>query len=487
MNYRMKEVLLIVSAWVIFLVIPYIISKFGLDYKTMLSNSWWIYAGLVIGTVFYFLFPDDIRSIFCQICKKKLKDVLGRDLGNNDEDIRKLKEEVKNNSLIFPDNSARNITPKIKDPFLENLSEDFSSGKYEKIVLDASKKVEEDSVKGNIKEFKCRTFMEFAYSCMNLNQYDMVERVENLKFLINSKYNKYEGLGIKFLLSLSQCYLIQGNIEQALNTSYEALYKTQNCKCTHDAALLATIYHIQTRIFIAADKPIQAVAAAEEGMKYADDKMDSLLNYLLSSIYFNYFRNPYKAKIYADRSWSKIYKGADYYDSLVYLYYFSSFFAEDYQSATDFLENNINTEHNTQHYGNLSYLLLKVGRKTEAKKIAEEEIEKNNDTNKKSSAKNTLAMILKEEKNYEKAIYLFSDILPSFEKDKDNFWGRYFYAEILYNRGVCYAKLKNYEKANEDISKAIELNFDKVDIRLYEEIQYNLRKSKIEEKMIEHG
>ena len=483
MKYKVKDILLILFIWGIFIGIPYIISYFEMDYKSMLLNSWWIYAGLFIGTVFYFLFPNNVRNLFCQICKKKIEDVTGAttiEVDNKDEDIQKLKAEVKNKTLIFQDNCKRNII-KTETPFFDNLSKDLAAEKYEKVVLEASKMVKDDSVVGTFEEFKCRTFIEFAYSCMNLNQYNITERITNLQYLISSKYNRYEGLHIEFLLSLCQCYLIQEDTVNAIKTSYKALYIAQNSNYKSSPQILTTIYHIQTRVFIAQDKPIQAVAAAEEGIKYADDKMESILNYLLSSVYFNYFKNPYKAKIYASRSWSKIYHGAEHYNSLVYLYYFSSFFAEDYQAAVDFLENNINVEHNSKHYSNLSYLLVKVGRIKEAKEIAETEITKDIDEKIKVSAKNALAMVLMKDGNYEKAIYLFSDILPSFEQDRDNFWGKYFYAEILYNRGTCYMKLNNYFKASEDIDKAIELNFDKIDINLYEEIQRCLNTTKSKE------
>ncbi len=474
-NYCLRDILLILIVWSIFLAIPYILSFLDIQqYKIIIVNSWYIYAIILVLTTMYIVYPAETKNFICRILCKKIEETTGLTIENSDETIQKLKEEVKGKSLIFSDNFDDNIVTPIKDTFFEILSKDLFSEKYEKVVLDASTKAEEDSIKGSVKEFKCKTYVEIAYSSMNLNQYDMPERIKNLQYLIESKYNTFTELQIKFLLSLCQCYLVQDDVEAALDTSYKALCLTRSSKINNNTNLLSIIYHIQTRVFIALDKPMQAIATAKEGIKYANDKMDSLLNYLLSSIYFNYLKDPYKAKIYAIKSWSKIYQGAEYYNSLVYLYYFSSFFAGDYQMAVEFLENHIMTENNNQHYGNLSYLLFKIGRISEAKKIAEQEIDKNTDSQKQLAAKNTLAMIMKEEQNYERAIYLFSDILPSFEKDKDNYWGKYFYAEILYNRGVCYTKLKNYAKATDDISKAIELNFDDIDICVYEKIEFNL-------------
>ena len=283
---------------------------------------------------------------------------------------------------------------------------------------------------------------------------------------------------LKFMIMLSQCYLQQNKTVDALDISYKALHKIkENKKCP--SQLLAVLYYIQAKIFISQDKIIQAIVTAKEGAKFADEKLECDLYRLISSTYFNYLNDTKQALLFALKCWAKIYPNAKYLSQLVHLCYFSYFFEGRYQEAADFLENYTVTEKTNKYYANLSYLLYKTGQFEKAKEYAEKALECEKD--RAVAAKNTLAMLAMDTPNYEKAIYLFSEILPSFEEDKENPHGKYFYSEILYNRGKCYAELGNYQKANEDIDTAIKLGFENIDAKLFEEIQYNVINSKIED------
>ena len=485
MNYRIKEILWILSVWVIFLVIPYVISKFGLDYKNMLCSSWWLYAILFLGTSTYFIFPEGVRNLFCKICEKKIEDTTGVSSAletRDNKNIKEFKEEIQKSKTIITEapDTTKEIHSKEKD--LNQLSKDFNDKKYEKVILDATNKLKSDI--NDEKEYCYRIFMELAYSEMNTSQYIMDDRIENLKIIINHKQTQSKAIQFRFMLMLSQCYLQQHKLTEALSFSYKTLYKMNANKEKCSSNLFATLYHLQAKIFISQDKPIQAISIAKMGLKFADEKRECDLCYLISSAYFNYLNKTKDALFYALKSWAKIYPGAQHQSNLVYLCYFSYFFEGQYSEAAEFLENYTITEKKNKYYANLSYLFYKIDNFNQATEYAEKAIE---DEKKGTvackdvvAARNTLAMLAMNEKNYEKAIYLFSEILPSFEEDKDSRYGKYFYSEILYNRGKCYAELGNYQKANDDINAAMKLGFENIDARLFEEIQYNVINSRIE-------
>ncbi len=477
MNYRIKEILWILSVWVIFLVIPYVISKFGLDYKNMLCSSWWLYAILFLGTPTYFIFPEGVRNLFCKICEKKIEDATGVTVSINNKDIKEFKEEIKKSEITIVDDTEEVIKINSKDSDLIQLSKDFYDERYEKVILDATNKLVSDKKITIKQEFSYRAFMEFAYSRMNFNQYKIGDRIENLESIINGEQTKNKIIMLKFMIMLSQCYLQQNKTIEALNISYKALHKIQeDRRCP--SQLFAVLYYVQAKIFISQDKIIQAIVTAKEGVKFADEKLECDLYHLISISYFNYLNDTKQALSFALKSWAKIYPGAKYLSYIAYICYFSYFFEGRYQEAADFLENYTVTEKTNKYYANLSYLLYKTGQFEKAKEYAEKALKCETDGT--VAAKNTLAMLAMDEKNYEKAIYLFSEILPNFEEDKDSRYGKYFYSEILYNRGKCYAELGNYQKANDDINTAMKFGFENIDARLFEEIQYNVINSRIE-------
>lgn len=482
MDYKKKEVFFIIGTWIIFLGIPYLFSYLDIPYKDILVNSWWIYALLLIATFFYFCNPETVRNVICRICEKKIEDVIGvpSALGTRDnKDIKEFKEEIKKPEIKVVDDSEEIIKIKSQDSDLIQLSKDFADGKYEKIILDVTNKLKSDKSIDFKKEYFCRVFMEFAFSIMSTNQYVMDDRIENLKSIIDSKQAENKTILMKFMIMLSQCYLQQNKLSEALEVSYKTLYKIKKDKKGYSSEILALFYHLQARIFISLDQPIQAIIVAKEGLKFADDENEADLYHLISSTYFNCLNNTKQALLFALKSWAKIYPNAKYLSSLVYICYFSYFFEGQYQEAAEFLENYTVTEKTNKYFANLSYLLYKTGQFEKAKEYAEKALEYEKD--RAVAAKNTLAMLAMDAQNYERAIYLFSEILPNFAEDKDSRYGKYFYSEILYNRGKCYAELGNYTKANDDINTAMKLGFENIDARLFEEIQYNVINNKIED------
>lgn len=489
MGCKLKDFLLLLGVWVIFIDIPIIFSYFGMDYKSILVSSWWLYAGLFIITISYILYPQQVKEIFYRICAKKIEDTTGVSIIKNDEnikedskDIKELKKEVQKTRITIAEDSDKIIEINSKDKKIIQLSKDFSDGKYEKIILDAKRQLISDKQMSAKKEFCYRVFMEFAYSQMSSNQYNKDDRINNLKNIIDSNQSKNKTILFKFMLMLSQCYLQQYNFSEALKISYQILHEIKKDSENYSSNFLTNLYSLQARILISQDRPIYAILAAKEGIKFADDKHECDLCYLISNIYFNYLNNTTEALSYALKSWSLIYSGADYQSNLVSLCYFSYFFEKKYKEAAEFLENYTITEKTEAHYANLSYLLYKTKQFEKAKEYAEKAIEKQKE--KAVAAKNTLAMLAMDAKNYEKGIYLLSEILPNFAEDKDNYYGKYFYAEILYNRGKCYTKLGNYLKANDDINEAINAGFDNIEADLLEELEYNITNSKIGDKSL---
>lgn len=488
-KYKMKDIIFILFVSVVLFGIPYILALLGVEnYKNILANSWYIYALLLIAIFFYFCYPETARQIICLICVKKFENTTGINVLKNEDsgqesnkDINKLKKEIQINKITIDadSNEIKNIQPKNRE--LSQLKHDLENGKYEKIILDAKNQL----LKNNIltkKKYMYRVFMEFAYSKMNIDQYDMNVRVENLKIITDSEMTKNKVMHLKFRLMLSQCYWQQHESVKALDLLYKILSEINKNKKDYSSKFFADAYFLQTNIFIAQDKPIQAILTAKESIKFADEKQECDLYYIISNIYFTYLNNTKDALIYAQKSWSQLYQNASFLESLVSLCYYSYFFEKKYKEAAEFLENYTMTEKTKKYYANLSYLLYKTGQFEKAKEFAEKAIDCEKE--KAVSAKNTLAMLAMDANNYEKGIYLFSEILPSFEEDKYSNYGKYFYAEVLYNRGKCYAKLGNYSKAHEDITAALNADFEDIDIHLLEEVEYNIIDNKVEDQIV---
>lgn len=488
-KYKMKDIIFILFVSVVLFGIPYILALLEVEkYKNILANSWYIYALLFIAVFFYICNPKTVRQIVCQICAKKIEDTTGIAVLKNEKicqdsnkDIDNLKKEIQKNKITIDADSNEIIKKHTKSKESIKLKDDFLDGKYEKIILDAKNGLLNDNISPK-EEFVYRMFMEFAYSEMNLDQYTIDDRVENLKKIIDNEFSKNKAMQSKLMLMLSQCYLLQNKFVKALDISYKVFSQIKKNEDVYSSKFIANFYFLQMGIFISQDKPIQAILAAKESIKFADRKQECDLYYIISNIYFTYLNNTKEALEYALKCWAIIYQDAAFQTNLVFLCYYSYFFEKKYKEAAEFLENYTMTEKTKKYYANLSYLLYKTGQFEKAKEFAEKAIDYEKE--KAVSAKNTLAMLAMDANNYEKGIYLFSEILPSFEEDKDSNYGKYFYAEVLYNRGKCYAKLGNYLKAHADITAALNAGFEDIDIHLLEEIEYNVIDNKVEDQIV---
>lgn len=474
-NYSFKEVSFIILVWFVFIIVPYIISYFGEDYKRLLCDFWWGYAILMLTTIFYTLYPKQVRNFWCRIFCKKIDDVVGDVFVaapySDENDIKKLKKQVKEISVENKNVQSKIISKNDVDERIASLSKDFDNKKYEKVLLDASRMLSTENLPDKIM-YKCRALMELAYANMSYSQYSMNDRIENLKVLVSLYQYSGKDLLADFYLALSHCYLFQNEIDISLEMTYELSHKIKQKEVNSSSGVLAFLYYMQTRIFIMQDKIIPAIISAQEGLKYANTRLDSVLNYLIACCYLYYLNDISKAKYFALQSWNTISDDDDHMEILANLCYISMFFDGDKEGALSFLENYQNSEKINVYNGNLSYLLYQNGKYYEAEKCAKSTLAQQQDF---IAAQNTLAMLALRNKNYERAIYLFSEILPSFESDKKSSIGRFFYAEILYNRGCCYFFMGNNEKANDDIQKAINCGFENININIYEELQYRIR------------
>ncbi|MBE6444930.1 MAG: tetratricopeptide repeat protein [Alphaproteobacteria bacterium] len=486
MNYKIRDFLLLAGLWSIFLITPYIISFWDISYKDLLVRSWYIYAGLSILTIFYLLYPEILRG-FCQkICDRQIENFVGVSPENsNTEEVNKIRNDLRNEKLIRPstktisDDHKKNIK---KDSKLRELYNSFNNEKYEKVILDSLNYMKEISI--DKKKVPYAVLAEMAYSMIEEEKdYNKEDRISVLRIIINHYDAVTPEIYVNGLLNLASIYSDTDNNDAVLKLTYKAIYISKQNKL--DSSLLSYAYYIQTFVFLVQKKLSQALAAAKEGLKYADETKEALFYYLEAIIYFNFYNNTEMAEQYAKLSWSKLTSADTFSGLLVQIYYFSLFFNHKYDEACEFLSIYCNSDTSSTQIRNLPYLLVKCNRIEEAEKLAEE-YKKQHENQQLDSINNALAMIAMRNSDYEKAIYLFTEILPSFESGDTNY-EKYFYAEILYNRGICYLKLNNFAKAKIDINKAMELNFDDVDSDVLENLfNYDIQNSaKMELKAIE--
>ncbi len=468
MNYKLRDFLLLLGLWGIFIVIPYIISLWNIDYKDLLVKSWYVYAFLLIGTLLYLLYPKKIRELCEKICVKQVENIVGlAEENSNAEEVNKIRNDLKNEKLIKPSTQVitddhKKIIKKISK--LKELYDSFQNEQYEKVILDTMNHIKNFS--DEKKKVPYAVLAEMSYSMIEDKNYNKEDRISILKIIINHESVVIPEIYVQSLLSLASLYMEMGNCDDILKLTYKAIYVSKSQKL--DSSILSYSYYLQIFIFLYQKKLSRALSAAKEGLKYSDENKEALFYYLEAVIYFDFYNNTEMAEQCAKLSWSKLTSADTFSNLLVRIYYFSLFFNHKYEEACEFLSNYCKVNKDAIQIRNLPYLLFRCHRIDEAEKLVTD-YKKEHKDEKLYLIDNVLAMIAMHKHNYEKAIYLFTEILPSFENGDTNY-EKYFYSEILYNRGVCYLKLDNYEKAKIDIDKAMDLDFDNADNEILEQL-----------------
>lgn len=422
-----------------------------------------LYFGLNVVYVKHRLF---FESLVEKYCGPKASDILRRESLSSVE-TEEIEAEWKTESLSREHHKKVPDFPEYEDRLLVGFVEALNNGEYKKILQDIPSLLKKEEETKKIALY--RILLEFAFSQANIEEFSMEDRINNLDMLLQLNI-KDVNLKIKFYLSYIGCNLFQNNFLEAERATYNAISIAKKEKA--NSSLLAKLYKIQIPIFMCQRKISEALASGKEAIKYGDKNLKSRVYFDLANIYFYYLHNPHMAAYYSSLSWGLICKGAKYISKLVNLYYVAHFFDDQIELACDFLKNYVENEHNKQPIDNLSYLLYKNGERNKALEYSQICINTlpQKDT---IASRNILARLDKDKGNYSAALELFSEILPSFAKAKDDYFFKYFWLEILYNRAICYLKLGNFELAKQDMNIVLNSNFDEIDSTVLEEFFSN--------------
>lgn len=401
------------------------------------------------------IFPRLLNDLLSKYCTRETADCV---IPISD-DINKIKNDIKNASVKKTGTEvvATKFLKKGSANEIDELLADLKAKKYRKVMLRAKNKLKSGSgINYNI-------LLEIAYSEQSTSDYDIKERIENLGSIIRKEMPVQ--LKMAFILTYISCNLYIDEYDLVEKAIYRAIDITN--KAELDPIYLSRLYRLQMDSFILQNRISEAISNGKKALEYADSKDRCGIYFSLSKIYF-YFLDDNKLSLEnALLAWNDIYKDAPFVKELVQLCYITLFFDAKVNEACDFLLNFTDNETDDGYKDNLSYLLYKKGDVKSAKNNAAYCMSQN--PTEAVASMNTLAMIEKDEKQFEQAIYHFSEVIPSLEGNKQVKLMKYFWLEAIYNRGVCYIKLGNFEKAKTDIELAIKERYADMDADILKE------------------
>lgn len=474
MKYKFNEICIGILAWGTFLGIPFLLQYFGIDFKKLLLDAWWLYAILIIITIFYLCKPESVRNILQRVCENKIREYIG---DNNQEDD-KWKERALIKTVPKTKKMEKMQENCAKEDQYQKIWDDLQVGKADKLLKNLNNKLSKEKEEKNIA--KIRAIMELCYSSIEPNETNLKARIENLEILV--KIGTELGMYPTFLYMLTMCYYFDHRFQKAQELfakTIDLILKQKDA----DTDLISNLYDMNASICLKTNKYQQAILYYKRAMQYSTEDASYLFKIALT-YYWSLF-NAKQSLQYAKESFSRLkekeQERGDFFECLVFIYYRSAAFEKEFLEAYTVIDN-YNKCHDTQAFlADKSYIALKIEDLRNAYDLSQKVLDTDPKNSTAINVKGQLAII---EKDYSKAINCFNSIIEDFQKDISNPFAKYYLAEIFYKRGVAYFYTENYEKAQEDFNQAESLGYDEMDITLFDKVSVKLSEN-VQKKLIQ--
>lgn len=428
--------------------------------------------GAVSLFVLFMFFPKFASIVFCKFLQKQVVDKIGIDTNYQAEwkEVKEIKKKPDNVQFV-----KNNNTDEMKE--LEQ--------KIRQLVLDKKYNVAINKIDVLEKESKFpQIFMCILKDIVYLNfpeKHDINLRINNLKDIIKLAEPKYPEILFEAYIHLIECHYGNQDYKEALEYSNVCLKKFNNSKILNNKDRNYILY-LMGNIHIKLGNKALAINYYKKAANYTED--DNLINYNIALIYAFGLSNFDKALEYLGKLMFRIKDNAELEISIINVYAYCQAFLGYFQDAYNAIDNCIKTHDEisnkdlTMLLAKKSYIAYRLGSKEESKNIAENVL-KNDPKN--DTCINVLSMLALDSRNYEKVITFTSSIIDNFMKYENNdVASNYYLAEICYHRGIAFLETNQIEKACKDFKRAIDLNFDEIDVEYLSRVNIDYKTIKSE-------
>ena len=427
-------------------------------------------GGMICIFIFFMFKPQLASIIFYRFLQKRVGDQIGENTDHKAEwkEIKEIKKKPDN--VLFVKN---NNTDEMKE--LEHKIRQLVSDKKYDVAINKINAIEKERKFPQI--FMC-VLKDIVYLNFPEKQ-DINLRINNLKDIIKLAEPKYPEILFEAYIHLIECHYDDQDYKGALEYSNICLKKFNNSKILNNKDK-NYIFYLMGNIHIKLGKKALAINYYKKASDYTED--DDLINYNIALIYAFGLSNFDKALEYLNKLMFRIKDNTELEISIINVYAYCQAFLGYFQDAYNAIDNCIKTHDEISNkdlmmlLAKKSYIAYKLGSKEESRNIAENVL-KNNP--KDDTCINVLSMLSLDSRNYEKVITFTSSIIDNFMKYENNdVASNYYLAEICYHRGIAYLETNQIEKACKDFKRAIDLNFDEINVEYLSRVNIDYEATK---------
>ena len=462
-------------AAIILIIIGFFIIRYYFDpehFKAFVF-SWYcelMYLIVAILIVMYFCYPQGVRNFLIRWTNHKAEQTMGINSEQGSPQDSWKKDMLKKDLTIQKPVPQQKIDHLAEIPILKELQEDFEKGKFERVIVIATKKLA-DVLPQNI-EVRMRLLLELAYNERH-DEKDYDARIQNLQMLFQHKPVKIPLKIVVFYKRILILLLLnRGRVEEANSILNEMFYKMD--LENKNPELYAQINDLKASILLNNNRPHIALSYLKRALLYS--KNDSQYEYKISNIYLHALHAPWLALEYIREACFHLPPDASpsLERSIFSFHFYLEAFVGNFSKAYEIIEQMKTDE--LDILACQAYIAFKLERYQEAEKLYRRVLESHP---KDETAINVKALLHLKNKEYETALNCFQAILVDFEKVTE--WDAQFYtAEVYYNIGICYIETGRLQDAFSAFKKAEKLGFLHFDARYLDKInQYTIEQDEI--------